>query len=360
VIERSAGLPAAAVPPVEIPESMIRTMIEAFPEAPLSIVGVDLDGTVTIWNHFAEILYGWEEHDAIGAPIESLLVGPVQMEEAGSIKRQVREGGHWGGTFEARRADGEFVTVSIMDIPVVDDHGNPCGAVALSREYSGQLQASLAELASLRELALHLDEVRRDEQRRIAGQFHDEFSQRLHRLIQMTAQVQECDQLSPQLMEHVAKLLELEAELSETMQGMWGSLRPPLLDDFGVKAALEHVLLAMTPLIPQLTFDDIDERVDEISPEIGEALVGVVQESLANVLKHSSATECTVEIGVDDETVSATIRDNGHGDLGEEGFGLRLMRERVRRFGGALSIEAIPAEGIVVRVRLPLTSETEA
>lgn len=338
---------------VRFPERMLAAAAQAVPTA-IAIIVTDLTGRVTLWNDYASLLYGWSQDEALGRSIDELTVGPITQSVADDIMDQLRAGSHWSGTFEACRRSGELVRVNVLDAPVVDDDGNIVGIVGLSREDVNQIEQSLLELDELRELAGRLDEVRRSESRRIAAQVHDEFSQRLHLLIQQTSRLAADDALPAPARDALAELVSLEQELVGVMHGVCGSLRPPLLDELGVGAALEHLADSIQQLGPQVEVN-LDPAVDQLPLATGEILLAVTQEALSNVLAHAEASSCAVrlELSGDRNVVTLEVTDDGAGFSGAQGFGLRLMRERVRRSGGTVEITASAVGGTSVLVRLP-------
>ena len=352
-------VPDAVERPLIFPVSVIDALAVAVPNA-LAIIATDVEGTVTVWNDYASVLYGWTAAEAIGRSIGELTVGPVTSTVAEEVMDRLRSGVHWAGTFEAKRRSGELVRVNVLDSPLIDDAGQVVGIVGFSREDVNQMERSLHELDELRELAGRLDEVRRDEARRIAGQVHDEFSQRLHLLIQRTSRLSADAGLSEETRRSLEELLGIEQELVGVMHGVCGSLRPPLLDELGTLAALEHVVDSTSAWGVEATLD-VGGAVDALDPRVGEVVVAIVQEALSNVLAHAGATSCWVEVGVSDEdaVVGIEVGDDGQGYDGSVGFGLRLMRERVRHVGGTLTIASRPDGGTLVQVRLPMVPAGE-
>lgn len=342
--------------PLAFSAAVIDSLVEVVPNA-LAIIATDIEGTVTIWNEYASLLYGWSAEEALGHSIADLTVGPVTQEVAEEIMDRLRLGESWAGTFEARRRSGELVQVNVLDAPLLDEAGQVVGIVGFSREDVQQMERSLLELDELRELAGRLDEVRRDEARRIAGQVHDEFSQRLHLLIQRTSRLAGNGGLPDEARQLLSELLDVEQELVGVMHGVCGSLRPPLLDELGVVAALEHLIDSINEL--GLAVDlRLDPDVDHLESAISEVLFAIVQEALSNVLAHAEADSCSVVIAVEDDPALVTLEvsDDGRGYSGRVGFGLRLMRERARRVGGTLEIGSHDEGGTRVTVRLPRTS----
>ncbi len=135
-------------------------------------------------------------------------------------------------------------------------------------------------------------------------------------------------------------------------------LRPPVLDEFGVLPAIEHLLeenqRERGPAVELLAPDDFPR----LARPLENAMFRIVQESLSNLRRHSRAERACLEISFDGSHVRLVVRDFGVGfDLGgvEQGhFGLKGIRHRARLLGGRAQIESAPGSGTCIRVELPL------
>jgi signal transduction histidine kinase len=94
-----------------------------------------------------------------------------------------------------------------------------------------------------------------------------------------------------------------------------------------------------------------------LGPEVEEQLYRLGQEALANVVKHARASNATVRIAVNDDTVLMEVSDDGRGfdpaAVGRDHFGLRSMRGRAADLGGRLKVTSTPGRGTVLRVEVP-------
>ena len=339
--------------PFVVDPGMLSLLVEAELPWTVAVFVTDMEGIVTHWNHFAEVVYGWTAAEAVGASIADLTVGPVTQGTAEAIMDRLRGGRHWSGAVEARRRDGTLIAIHVVNAPVVDTDGNMVALIGISREATDQLERSLAELAEMRDLAGRLDEVRRDEARRISAQIHDEFSQRFHLLIQRTAALAANDLVPGQCRDELDELLGLQHELVGVMHGVCGALRPPLLDELGAEVALEHLVESIENLGLSMT-SAIDPEFGMVDPMVGEVVLAIAQEALSNVIAHAGADACTVRVAIGNGVLELSVVDDGKGCAKPWGFGLRLMNERARRSGGTLTIDAAPGGGTVVQVRLPM------
>jgi signal transduction histidine kinase len=135
---------------------------------------------------------------------------------------------------------------------------------------------------------------------------------------------------------------------------------PSILDDLGLKAALQRLLddfSSRTGVKTLFVHQPIDHQLDKTTST---ALYRVVQESLSNIARHAKAARVEVEVTVEDEGVVVVVRDDGRGfdqltiDRAEGGLGLLNMRERLLAVHGFCEVESHPGRGTTVSMYVPL------
>lgn len=136
-------------------------------------------------------------------------------------------------------------------------------------------------------------------------------------------------------------------------------LRPSALDDFGLGSALER--LAHTFGERSGIETNVETRLTgRLPPEIETTLYRVVQEALSNVVKHAGAEHVSIVVSHRDDSVAATVDDDGHGfdpaTVRDDALGLVGMRERLALVGGTLEIESSPGRGTTVAAQVPLAA----
>jgi signal transduction histidine kinase len=159
----------------------------------------------------------------------------------------------------------------------------------------------------------------------------------------------------------IAAIQRLEGDISG-LRALISELRPPALDQLGVKAAIQALTerVAHNGLSVDVHIDLAHEegRADtRHTPELEITMYRIVQESLTNAVKNGHATRSVVELVEASTVIELTIRDDGAGfDPTErtEGFGVLGMRERAELIGGTLGIESAPGQGTTVRATLPV------
>lgn len=148
-------------------------------------------------------------------------------------------------------------------------------------------------------------------------------------------------------------------EALEEIRGVARRLRPPELDELGVRAALEaHARRLTEGSSGRVDFHGAVER-DALSDEGRLALFRIVQEGVSNAIRHSGGSRVQVRFLQASDGVVVEIEDNGRGfqcegpTLPAEGLGLTGMVERARHAGGAISVDSVPGRGTRVRLVLP-------
>ncbi|GEM_PF-1618459 len=144
----------------------------------------------------------------------------------------------------------------------------------------------------------------------------------------------------------------------EEARRLISGLRPPILDEAGIIAALEYLVQEREPVIGRIHFH-YDVRFKRLSPLLECAIYRISQEALNNVIKHSGAKEVFIELVQESpEQLRLSVRDCGRGfdptQVTEKSYGLRGVRERALTLGGKAEIITAPGEGTEVRVFLPI------
>lgn len=165
-------------------------------------------------------------------------------------------------------------------------------------------------------------------------------------------------------------VMEAARSLVGELRDITTSLRPPLLDDLGLKCALDWLIQTVASpngLSIELDVDGYPEDT-RLPAEIELAVYRVVQESLANVVRHAKAEHVTASLSLSDDELIVEIRDDGIG-FDEEArrsaaarghLGLVGIRERVHSLGGELQVVTRRAEGTTVRITVPVTGPSSA
>jgi len=141
-------------------------------------------------------------------------------------------------------------------------------------------------------------------------------------------------------------------------------LRPPILDELGIVAAIEYLIHEQQPFHgPAVTFTH-DIRFDRLAPPLESAIFRIVQESLTNACRHSHSDTICVDLSQREDRVEVRIRDQGVGfdpeQAEEHQFGVRSIRERARLLGGLATIDTAPGKGTCITAELPLIEDADS
>ncbi|MDB6016966.1 MAG: Multi-sensor signal transduction histidine kinase [Pedosphaera sp.] len=222
----------------------------------------------------------------------------------------------------------------------------------------------------LRALAAHLQSVREEERKRIAREIHDEIGQSLTGFkmdlawMRNRLQADEGAGVQKMLLEKIGVMGKLLDETASGMRKLCTELRPGVLDDLGLTAAMEwqaREYRIRTGVQCELSIELGDLMVDA---ERSTALFRIFQEILTNVARHAKATRVDVTLRRTTKHLFLEVKDNGKGikeseKAGRKSLGLVGMRERAFILGGEVEIEGQAGKGTAVRVKMPIPEETQ-
>jgi PAS domain S-box-containing protein len=242
----------------------------------------------------------------------------------------------------------ELVTANRLMKKMVDEGRRAEERIAKSRE-------------RLRNLSRRLQSLLEDERMRISREIHDELGQALTG-IKLELSLLRRKFASDGHAGQAAKIQEIEGNVGhiiQTVRKIATELRPGILDELGVAAAIEWLAKDFemrTGVDCKVTIKRVDKITDT---SLTTAIFRIVQESLTNVMRHAAASKVNVSLEKKKDTLMLEVRDNGVGIMGgrigdAKSLGLIGIRERVLQFGGEAAIIGKPGEGTWVRVTLPL------
>jgi two-component system sensor histidine kinase UhpB len=229
--------------------------------------------------------------------------------------------------------------------------------IQVATAFNGMLDALDAHRqARLREVAA----AQEAERRHIALELHDATGQELTALLlHLEVIAQDLAEPEPDLMAIRAEVATATAQAQRTLRGVQAlaqQLRPAVLDDLGLAAALAWLVDELRARATiSLTFTS-DTRPC-LAPLAETMLFRVAQEALANALRHSGAQHITLALTQAGRNAQLTISDDGHGfDLGDiqRGMGLTSMHERMTLIGGTLDVQTVLKGGTRIRATVPV------
>jgi PAS domain S-box-containing protein len=343
-------------------EARLRGILDSAMDA---VITIDETQHIVLFNTAAETMFGYSQGEVIGASLEQLL--PPRFRAMHD--KHVRRFGDTGvtsrrmGTFRVLtglRRNGEEFPIE-ASISQIEEGGQKFYTVIL-RDVTARVHAEEALRHSkeeLRELAALAQSVREQEKSRIARELHDELGQSLTALkMDVIALRGEVPADRKEMAERIARI---EAMLNQTVAAtrrISADLRPLMLDDLGLAAAVEWVVQEFTDRSTAACNVVVEGNLDLQDPH-ATAVFRVLQESLTNIAKHAHATEVNVLITRTQDQVHLRVQDNGAGFSLESprkrnSHGLLGVRERAYLLGGESRIVSAPGHGSTVELWLPL------
>lgn len=224
-----------------------------------------------------------------------------------------------------------------------------------------QVQRDLEEREALRrDLLRHTVQAQEEERARIARELHDETAQYLTALSLDLATLRKHARNKPEAEAVLDRLQNLGRGVSDGIYRMVHDLRPSQLDDFGLAAAVQHLVenTRRSGINVRLEIKGARRRLD---PLVETVIFRVAQEALINVDRHAQSKQAGVVLDFSDRQVQLQVEDDGVGfDVSEvftppHGWGLVGMRERAESVAGHLDIDSAPGRGTRVKVSVPLS-----
>jgi PAS domain S-box-containing protein len=212
----------------------------------------------------------------------------------------------------------------------------------------------------LRELATHLQTVREEERTMIAREIHDELGQVLTVLkIQLSLLSNKLNPDQLLLKEKLNSLTTLIDQSVESVQKISAKLRPTILDELGLIAAIEWQTEEFEKLTNIKCSLVLPKDEMKLSTNKSAALFRIFQEALTNIARHSHADKVSISLLTDHSNLTLEIADNGKGISAEQikdfhSLGIHGMEERALVFGGHVYFDSIDGKGTKVKVEIPI------
>jgi len=230
--------------------------------------------------------------------------------------------------------------------------------VHLERHAREKYEETLRSQHELKELSKRLVDAQEQERRAISRELHDQVGQSLTALLMDLQNLSDAPAPASSLASGLQRIKLLAEECVNEVRNMALLLRPSMLDDLGLIAALEWQGREVSKRTG-LVVDVIDDKFADDLPEDHRTCVyRVVQEALHNCVKHAHARRVRVVVQEQDQHLVLSIEDDGIGfdPRRHRGMGFLGMHERVSRLGGQLTVDSLPGRGTRLRVELPLSA----
>ena len=254
--------------------------------------------------------------------------------------------------------EGHEIPVFVTSVVLKNSKGVPEGMVVVGHDLTEEKEneAKLEKLRKERMIAIH--EAQELERLRISRDLHDGLGQLLTGISYSVQKIQEEYAIDKDFAERLQK--QVNTAIQET-KSIAQDLTPNVLKDFGLLAAIENLVQRTNQLNKTQFIFNSYSFTERIEAKLEKAIFRICQEAVNNIIKHSGATEATIELYRVEDMIVLVVEDNGKGFDSEKlnqkeeskGFGLISMCERVNAFDGDFSIHSNTGSGVEIVIEIP-------
>jgi PAS domain S-box-containing protein len=320
----------------------------------------DLEGILRTVNPAAARSLGYAPQECIGRNLQEFLAPSTRHLFGAYLELLQQQRMHDGRMRVVTRTGDERVWA--YHTVYLEEAGEPPYVLGHAQDITERLAAEQALHRSQQriwELATHLQERQEAERQRIAREIHDELGQALTGFkMDIAWLARHLVTVPTSCQDHLSGMTAHVEALLDTVRRIGTALRPNMLDELGLVAAMEYQLQEArrrTGLTYVLTLP-AEEIIME--PACATALFRIFQEALTNVMRHAEASTVTVLVTRQPDRLLLEVVDDGKGIAAEQmahsaSLGLLGMRERAELWGGTVTIQGQPGAGTTVTVHMP-------
>jgi PAS domain S-box-containing protein len=325
-----------------------------------SVFVINMQGAVQFWSRGAEQMLGYTKAQAAGKIAHELLRTefPQPFEE---IKAELMRVGHWEGDVIKTAQDGTRIAMAgRWALQWAKRDQAPRILVFnsdITARKSGE-ESLVLQKEQLRALAERLQWVREEDRKSVARDLHDQIGQILTSIkMDLTWVIRHLPESQGTVLPRLRESITSIDEGVKAVRAICSGLRPGVLDDLGLAAAIEwqaSEFASRNGVQCKVTVPPVDLHLDG---DRATATFRIFQECLTNVIRHAQAKSVRVELCQEEENIRLVVTDDGIGfyesDLSSS-LGILGMKERAQFCGGDVQISSSPGNGTTVTVRVPV------
>lgn len=303
----------------------------------------------TRWNHGLNTLFGYPANDGLAHLWWQEQVHPDDVQRVMlSFQAATERGGNfWSEEYRFRRSDGSYADV-LERSHVMYEEGAAVRVIGAVVDISDRVRLAEARIKATLE-----------ERQRLARDLHDSVTQSLYSLTLFAEATRRLLRVGdvPQAKDYLRRVNETARQSLKEMRLLIYELRPAVLEKESLVGALQQRLDAVEKRAGVKACLSVN-GVSVLPAPLEEALYCIAQEALNNAVKHAEATQVTVNLQSDSNTICLEVNDNGKGFDVESvrhqgGMGLSSLQERVASLSGTIFIQSQPNQGTTIRVTVP-------
>jgi PAS domain S-box-containing protein len=337
-----------------------------------AVIATNDKARVTFLNPVAAALTGWQAEEALHQPLPHVF--KIVNEETGlgaddEVLRVLEERQIFSVTNNVVliAKDGREIPVEHSAAPILAGKGKVIGVVLVFRDVTERKRGKeslVLQKEQLRALAERLQWVREEDRKQVARDLHDQIGQILTAIkMDMTWMTRHLPESEAEVLLRLRESIQLINDGVKSVRTICSGLRPGVLDDLGLAAAIEwqaSEFASRNGVSCQVSVPPVDLHLDG---DRATATFRIFQECLTNVVRHAQAQSVQVTLSQEEERIVLTVEDDGIGfcesDLSHSlgSLGLLGMRERAQFCGGDVHISSSPGKGTTVTVRVPVDTQ---
>lgn len=340
-------------------EALESSILDAIPQA---VVGLH-ERRINFANHAVKIIFGWHREELIGKSIRMIYRNEAEADKIGNVFYSSLEHRRTYETeFPCLCKDGREIICrmkasrigeKLREKRIVVTYED----ITTEKKVQEDLKRSREEL---RNLSIHLQSVREEESTRVARKIHDELGQSLTALqMDLSWLTSRLPASNKSIREKTKSMSGLVDATIESVHTITTELRPSLLDDLGLPAAIEWQAADFQKRSGIRCQAHILCSEGAVGKELATAIFRIFQETLTNIARHAKATQSKVALTENERELCLEVTDNGIGITqwqidDPHSFGMIGMRERAHLWGGTVHVRNAKPSGTTVRVIIPL------
>lgn len=348
---------------LEMSEARFRSIFES---VTVGIKVLDLEGKILQTNYAFQSMVGYTEEELAGNPFYKFL-HPEDVRQAMKLFQDAKAKGTSFFRFEHRTIHRDQSIVWVKTVFTVikrgDESDKPDLVVGIVENITEQkrLELEMAELNSRLQNSMELERLR------LAQELHDNPMQSLYSAIYRIEELR--GTAEPKLKDALGDVKQHIQNVLQDLRATAKELRPPTIFNFGLENAIRSHANDILEKHPNLNIYLSLAHDRQMLPEkVRLALFRIFQQSIANVIRHSKATEVHVRFSFDAEEAHLEIKDNGKGfevptnwiDFVRQGhYGLAGAAERATTLGGVFRVKSEPGSSTTIQVTIPWKDSLE-
>jgi PAS domain S-box-containing protein len=328
-----------------------------------SVFVIDMKGTVLFWSRGAEVMLGYSKAEAAGKIAHEMLHTefPQPFSE---ITDELMRVGHWEGDLIKTARDGRRVVVAGRWALQWGKRDQAPRVLVINSDITERKRGEeslVLQREQLRALAERLQCVREEDRKRVARDLHDQIGQILTAIkMDMSWMSRHLPESAGEVLARLKESIELINDGVKRVRTICSGLRPGVLDDLGLAAAIEwqaSEFASRNGVQCHVSVPPVDLHLDG---DRATATFRIFQECMTNVIRHAQAKSVRVALCQEDENIVLIVEDDGIGfcesDLSNSlgSLGLLGMKERAQFCGGDVQISSSLGNGTTVTIRVPM------